>query len=113
MAELKRWSALRGDFEAIGVTLVAISSGTVPETRAMMEKHDLRITVLSDESLEAIKRYNLVTKDAFVDRMIAIPATILIGADGTVLWTEQSSDFRVRPNEEELLERVRSLIEKP
>ncbi|HEV2549386.1 MAG TPA: hypothetical protein VGU20_18860 [Stellaceae bacterium] len=45
-------------------------------------------------------------------RDLAIPTTLLLDEDGGVLWLEQTSDFRVRPQADALLAKARVLLGK-
>jgi peroxiredoxin len=101
MAELKEWASLAPEFEALGVKLVAVSSDTAADTARLSAKRHWPIDFVADPSLEAHRLYN-VQHRRFAPRRgpfreMAIPTTVLIGADGKVLWYVQSRDYRVRP----------------
>ncbi len=102
VAELKELAGLADAFEALGVELVAVSSDTPAETERFAARRKWPIALVSDESLTGHRLYN-VHHRRFAPRRgpfreLAIPTTILIGADGRVLWYVQSRDHRVRPH---------------
>ena len=80
----------------------------------MRSKHELKLTLLSDESLAVTRLYNLDYKAyALVRgprRPLAIPTTFLIGGDGLVKWIDRTQDHRVRSDEEVVLAAVREAL---
>jgi peroxiredoxin len=103
LAELKEMAALAGEFEALGVALVAVSADDVEETKRFADKRRWpSIQLVSDPDLEAHRAYNVHHKKFAPTRgpvrELAIPTTVLIGADGKVLWFVQTKDHRVRPH---------------
>ena len=96
--------------------MITISPDTVGETAAMRRRHNIGMRMLSDSGLAVTDLYNLRHERALAGggrglfRHLAIPATILIGADGLVKWVFQSTDYRVRSNPDDVLLAARSLI---
>jgi peroxiredoxin len=102
IAELKELAALAPNFEALGVKLVAVSSDSPVEIARVEARRRWPIALVADQSLEAHRSYN-VQRRHFAPRRgpfreLAIPTTVLIGADGRVQWFVQSRDHRVRPH---------------
>ena len=97
-------------FEAAGVRPVAISVDTPQQSETLRRKADYSFTFLSDPSLDAIKRYDVVHKGAGQGgRDIARPAEFLIDRSGTVRWVNLTSDIRVRARPEQLLHAARAI----
>ena len=96
--------------------MITISPDTVGETAAMRRRHGIAMRMLSDDSLAVTDLYNLRHEKAIAGggrglfRHLAIPATILIGADGLVKWLYRSTDYRVRSNPDDVLLVARKLI---
>ncbi len=94
--------------------MVAISTDTVTEAARMRSKHELKMTLLSDESLAVTRLYNLDYKTYALTRgprrNMAIPTTFLIGGDGRVKWIDRTQDHRVRSDEEVVLAVVREAL---
>jgi peroxiredoxin len=114
IAELEQLAAFESRFTALGVKLVAISSDTVEELAKFRSKHDWNILLLADPDLAAHRLYNLAHR-TFTPRRgpfreLAIPTSILIDADGRVLWYELARDFRVRPQADAILDLTRCLL---
>ena len=114
VADLYLWNAQRGELRALGLKLVAVSHDSVRELRQFKGRHGWDMTLVADPDLEIIRRYNLqnhnFTPKGGPFRDMAIPATILIDADGKVLWMSQASDFRVRPHPAKVLADVRAVL---
>jgi peroxiredoxin len=116
VADLRLWNAQRGELRALGLKLVAVSHDSVAELRQFKSKHGWDMTLVADPDLEIIRRYNLQNRNFTPKggpfRDMAIPATILIDADGKVLWMSQADDFRVRSHPVNVLAGVRAALGK-
>lgn len=74
----------------------------------MIEKLNLPFPMLSDpDRSRAITPYGFANEGD--PRDIGIPATVVIGADGTEVWRTVSKDFADRPPEDEALDVIRGL----
>lgn len=114
VAELTELNKFAGNFAALGVKLVAVSSDRVDELRPFKRKHSWDITLAADPALAVHRRYNVQQRN-FTPRRgpfrdLAIPTTFLIDRDGRILWLEQAADFRVRPQAALVLAKTRSLL---
>jgi peroxiredoxin len=115
---LRRWEALRSDFDALGVALVAISPDTVEEARATRDRRGLGMTLLSDATLAVTDRYGVRHPRGFAPpsagrgmaRPLAIPTTFLIDREGVVRWVDQAEDYRVRSDAPRVLAAVRRVL---
>jgi peroxiredoxin len=114
VADLRLWNARAGEVRALGLRLVAVSHDSVEELRQFKLKHGWDMTLVADPGLEIIRRYNLqnhnFTPKGGPFRDMAIPTTVLIDADGKVLWMSQATDFRVRLHPEKVLAAVRDVL---
>ncbi len=114
VADLRGWNDLGGELRALGLKLVAVSHDSVEELARFKRRHGYDITLVADPGLEIIRRYNLQNRNFTPKggpfREMAIPATILIDADGTVLWMEQAADFRVRSHPARSLAAMRAAL---
>jgi peroxiredoxin len=72
------------------------------------------MTLVADPDLEIIRRYNLQNRNFTPKggpfRDMAIPAAILVDADGKVLWMSQATDFRVRLHPDQVLADLRAAL---
>jgi len=117
VADLRLWSERRGELRELGLKLVAVSHDTVDELSKFMRNRNWDMTLVADPDLEVIRRYNLqnhnFTPKRGPFRDMAIPTTLLIDKDGTVLWMSQATDFRVRLHPGKVLDAVRAALHKP
>jgi len=103
---LRRWEELRPELDARDVALVAISSDTVEQVRAGRTKHGAQATMLADPDLEVTTLYNLINTNAVGPKGIGtlpIPTTVLMDAEGTVRWIDQTDDYMLRSAPERVL----------
>jgi peroxiredoxin len=85
------------------VQIVAISVDPAPITRDLCQKQGYTYTFLSDEKLEAIRRYDLLHQHGGPDGDIARPGEFLIDSTGTIRWVNLTEDLRVRARPEQIL----------
>jgi peroxiredoxin len=114
VADLRLWSQRREELQELGLKLVAVSHDSVEELQRFKRGHDWDVTLVADPDLEIIRRYNLqnhnFTPKGGPFRDMAIPASILIDAEGKVLWINQATDFRVREHPDKVLVEVRAAL---
>ena len=94
-----------------GIRAVAISVDTPEINRDyMLQKAGYTFTFLSDPSLEAIRRYDLVhAGQGEKGADIARPAEFLIDPSGTVRWRMMTENLFRRARPEQILEIAKSL----
>lgn len=121
--ELKALQERLNDITSKGATLVAISPQTPDHSLTTQQKAELKFPVLSDEGNRVARKFGLVfTLDESlkpiyqkfgVDLMahngdasfeLPMPATYLIGGDGTVLEAYVNTDYRERLSPEMAIE---------
>lgn len=114
VAELAQLDRYAKDFAAHNVKLVALSSDRADELAPFKSKRNWAITLIADPALIVHRLYNVQSRK-FAPRRgpfrdLAIPTTILIDKDGRVLWLEQTTDFRVRPQADVVLAKTKALL---
>jgi peroxiredoxin len=93
-----------GEFNSRGVQVVAISVDPPEVSRELCRKQGYTYTFLTDEKLDAIRRYDLLHHDGGPGGAdIARPAEFLIDASGTIRWVNLTGDIRVRARPNEVL----------
>jgi peroxiredoxin len=72
---------------------------------AMKEKSGVDYDILYDENLAMARNMGLIHKDAIPvkDIDLAQPATFLFDANGKVIWSYISTNYRIRPETMDLL----------
>ncbi len=102
--------------------LVAISPQTVQQSFFMADQHKVRFPLLSDAGNQVARQFGLVYRvpddqqtiyrQAFVNLPFAngddswelpIPASFILGRDGTVLYASANEDYTERPEPAEIL----------
>jgi len=97
---------LQGFLEELGarsVRVLAISVDAPDVSKNLAAKQGYTFPILSDEKLEALRRYDLVHeggKRGGAD--ISRPAEFLINAEGTIIWRNLTDDYKVRIKAEDL-----------
>jgi len=129
VGQLEAMNLVLPQIAATGAALVAISPQTVRQSLFMADQHKLRFPLLSDGRNQVARRFGLVYQvpeyqrsvyqRAFVNLPLAngddswelpIPATYIVGRDGSVEYASLNPDYSVRPEPAELLERLAGLI---
>ncbi len=96
------------EFLTAGAIVAAIVVDEPKHNAAMVEKLKLPFPILSDPDRDlAITPFGVA--DPKDPRKIAIPTTVVIDPEGNEAWRKQSFDFAERPEEDAVLEAVRSL----
>jgi thioredoxin-dependent peroxiredoxin len=108
-AEAIAFNGLRKDFEAAGATIIGISADSAASHAKFKKKHDLAITLASDEKKEALEAYGVwVEKSMYGKKYMGIErATFLIGRDGKIarIWNK----VKVPGHAEEVLAAAKAL----
>jgi peroxiredoxin len=110
------------EIEQAGARLVAISPQTVKQSFFMHDQHKLRFSLLSDPGNKVARQFGLsyrvpamqeaVYRRAFVNLPftngdgsweLPIPATYIVGSDGTILFASANEDYTERPEPAEIV----------
>lgn len=84
------------ELQARNVRVVAISVDPPDVSRKHAAKQGYTFPILSDEKLEALRKYDLVHEAGFRGADISKPAEFLLDADGVVVWRNLTDDYKVR-----------------
>jgi len=103
------FTAMKQKFDDANVAIIGISADTAARHDTFKEKHDLTITLASDEQLDAIKAYGVwVEKNMYGRKYMGIErSTFLIASDGKIahIWRK----VRVKAHVKEVLEAAQAL----
>jgi peroxiredoxin len=116
VGQLEAMNLVLPQIEQAGASLVAISPQTVQQSFFMVDQHKLRFPLLSDAGNNVARQFGLVYRvpdeqqaiyrRAFVNLPFAngdeswdlpIPATYILGSDGTILYASANEDYTERP----------------
>jgi len=107
--EAKDFTALSDAFKAAGARVIGVSKDTVAKHGKFIAKHDLGVTLISDETTTICEDYGVwVEKNMYGRKYMGIErATFLIGADGKIaqVWRK----VKVKGHGEAVLEAVKAL----
>lgn len=120
--DLKALEEARGEFEARGAQLVAISPQTPSNSRKSKRDNGLGFAILSDKRSEVAEAFGIKFKlsDELAelykgfgndlpnindnpDWVLPMPARYVIGTDGVIAYAEINPDYSRRPDPSELL----------
>ena len=94
----------------LGVRPVAISVDTPEESRQLIQQVGYTFPFLSDQKLDAIRKFDLVHAGAGANGQdIARPGEFLIDSSGVVRWVNLTSNYMVRARAEQIIEEARKL----
>ncbi|GGE43835.1 peroxiredoxin [Agaricicola taiwanensis] len=103
------FNRLKGEFEKADTVIIGVSADSVASHEKFKKKHDLGLTLASDEKREMLENYGVwVEKSMYGRKFMGIErTTVLIGTDGTVaqVWPKVS----VEGHAEETLKAAREL----
>jgi peroxiredoxin Q/BCP len=95
------------DFDKADTTIIGVSADSVKKHENFIEKHNLGVTLLSDEDQKMLNDYGVwVEKNMYGRKFMGIErATFLIGADGKIeqIWRK----VKVKGHVEAVLEAAR------
>jgi peroxiredoxin len=88
-----------------GIRPVAISVDAPEVSRNLAQQQGYTFPLLSDQNVEAIRRYDLVHAGAGENgHDISRPAEFLLDSSGTVRWVNLTENYWVRARPEQVLE---------
>jgi len=97
-------------FTAAGVAPIAISVDPPETSRDLVDRYKFTFPILSDPTLETIRRYDLVHENAVEEGVsVARPGEFLIDSTGTIRWLNLTENYWVRANPDEIIEKTKSL----
>lgn len=108
-AEAIDFSALKPDFDAIGVQLVGISPDSVKRHDKFKSKHELTVALASDEDKNVLQAYGVwVEKSMYGRKYMGVErTTLLVDRDGKIaqIWNK----VKVAGHAADVLEAARKL----
>lgn len=107
--EAKDFTALKPEFDALDTMIIGVSADTVAKHEKFINKHDLKVTLVSDESTDMINDYGVwVEKNMYGRKYMGIErATFLIDKSGNIakIWRK----VKVKNHAQAVLDTVREL----
>ncbi len=129
VGQMEAMNLILPEIEQAGATLAAVSPQTVRQSFFMRDQHKLRFPLLSDAGNKVARQFGLtyrvsdeqraVYQRAFVNLPfvngddsweLPIPAVYVIDRDGSVLRASANEDYTERPEPEDLVHFLRSVL---
>ncbi|MCB1382445.1 MAG: peroxiredoxin [Notoacmeibacter sp.] len=108
-AEAIDFTALKSEFEAAGTVLAGISPDSVKKHDKFRDKHELGVTLVSDETKAVLEAYGVWTEKSMYGRkyMGVERSTVLVDAEGRIarIWRK----VKVPGHAAEVLDAARAL----
>ena len=127
VGQLEAMNLIVPQIQEAGATLVAVSPQTVQQSFFMADQHQLRFPLLSDSRNQVARKFGLVYRvpdyqqavyqRAFINLPFAngdeswelpLPATYIIGRDGTIRYAAIHPDYTERPEPMDILDQLDS-----
>lgn len=110
-SELRGLGAIEEELETLGVRLLGVSVDAQHDARRLVVRERLNFPILCDTERKVIGAYGLVHKGGGLDGSdIAIPALVLVGPDGRILYRHVSTRTQDRLDPQRLVAIVRQSI---
>ncbi len=118
MAQIREVAARYIDLDRLGVKVALISPQPEAKTKALAARFEVPMQFFVDTDLKAAKKLNLVGKDGTpmglgvlgYDSDTVLPTVLLINRHGRIVYSDQTSNYRVRPEPEQFLEVARQKL---
>ena len=101
-----------------GVKIVTISTDTPDQLANGRRKHRLGATMLSDRELDVTDRFGLRNKGihsgpppSIGAKALPVPTSLLIDANGKVLWMDQTENYQRRSDPDYVLAALREHLD--
>ncbi len=108
--DAKKFSALRDEFDRLGVWIIGVSRQSVESHKRFREKHGLKITLLSDPDAALHKAFGAWDKKRMYGHDVegVIRSTSLISPDGEVV--KEWKNVRAKGHAKRVLEEIKEII---
>lgn len=99
---MRRLEELRAEFDQRGVQVVTVSTDSPDDIAAERHLHGLQAVMLSDVQLTVTDAFGLRNTGfhsaplSHESVALPVPATLLVDAEGRVLWLDLSKDYQRR-----------------
>ena len=129
VGQMEAMNLVLPEIDEARATLVAISPQTVRQSFFMHDQHRLRFPLLSDPGNQVARQFGLtyrvneeqqgIYRRAFVNLPFAngdeswqlpIPATYIVGRDGTVLYASANEDYTERPEPADIVQALNAIL---
>ncbi len=115
VAELRRWEELRSELDKFDIQIVTICTDTPQQIAAGRKKHGLNAIMLSDSDARVIDQFGIRNQGFHSGlpggaKVLPIPTTVLVDAQGIIRWVDQSENYQRRSDPDHVLAAVRGAL---
>lgn len=115
MAQIRELVERYKDLDALGVRVALISPQPHGNTEALARKFDVRFDFLTDEGNRAARQLGIEQENGLpagmqmlgYDSETVLPTVIITDRGGRIVWTDETDNYRVRPEPDIYLEILR------
>lgn len=118
MAQIREVAADYLELDRYGVKVALISPQPEKQTKALADRFEVPFEFLIDENLTAAKKLNLCAENGLPYGLqvlgygadTVLPTVLMINKNGKIIYSDQTSNYRVRPEPEQFLEVARQRL---
>lgn len=111
MAQIKEIAAQYRELDAMGVKVCLVSPQPEAHTQSLANRFDVNFHFMIDENNQVAKELGIEAKQGTpkglevlgYDSDTVLPTAVLTGKDGKIIFTDQTDNYRVRPEPETFL----------
>ena len=111
MAQVRELVAGYRELERLGVKILVVSPQTAEHNRQLARRFDAPVDFLTDPGNQAANALGIAASSGIpagmqllgYDSATVLPTVIITNADGTIIFTDQTDNYRVRPEPETFL----------
>jgi peroxiredoxin len=111
MAQIKEVAASYRELEALGAKVILVSPQPHKNTETLAKKFDVNFEFMTDKDSRAARALGISSEFGIptglealgYDTEAPMPTVIITDANGKVLWTHETDNYRVRPEPETFL----------
>ena len=104
MAQIRELAGRSDDMEALGITVCLVSPQPGEMTRELADDHDVPFRFLIDEGNAVAEQLNIAVKNGVPAGLrggyppdTVMPTLVMTNHKGTILFSDQTDNYRVRP----------------
>jgi peroxiredoxin len=118
MAQIREVAARYVDLDRLGVKVALISPQPEEKTKSLAARFDVPMQFFVDRDFQAAKKLNLFANNGTpfglaalgYDSDTVLPTVLLINKHARIVYSDQTSNYRVRPEPEQFLEVARQKL---
>ena len=117
MAQIREIAAQYREIEALGARVLLISPQPQAHTRQLAQKFDVNFLFLQDPHNQVARQLGILSEFGIptglevmgYETEAPMPTVIITDATGTVVWVDETDNYRVRPEPGQFLKVLRTL----